>query len=109
MGGQVKNAQEDFYVLEGECILVVEGQERHLRAGHFVHCPAETNHVFVGAGDGPCVVLMMGYRPETEELCYPVSEVAGKYGATVEKETPNQAEPYGKVDIESVKALYTGE
>ncbi len=103
-----ENAQEDFYVVEGECILLVEDEERHLRAGHFVHCPANTNHVFVGAGDGPCVVLMMGYRPENDELCYPVSEVAAKYGASVEQETADQAEAYGKVEITPTKALYAG-
>ena len=45
-----ENAQENFFVVSGECILVVEEQERRLRAGHFVHCPPETNHVFVGSG-----------------------------------------------------------
>ena len=80
-----------------------------MRAGHFVHCPAETNHVFVGAGDGPCVVLMIGYRPETEEFCYPVSEVAAKYGASVEQETANQAEAYGSMEIVPAAALFTGD
>ena len=57
-----EGAQEDFLVLSGECLLVVEGEERRLKAWDFVHCPPWTEHVFVGAGDGPCVVLAVGAR-----------------------------------------------
>ena len=95
-----ENAQEDFFVISGEGTLVVEEQERPLRAGDFVHCPAETNHVLVGAGDGPCVILMIGYRPEQEELCYPVSAAAAKYGGSVAEETPSQKKAYGSINIE---------
>ena len=49
--------QEDFLVLAGEALLIVDGQERPLKPWDFVHCPPETRHVFVGAGDGPCVIL----------------------------------------------------
>ena len=49
--------QEDFLVLSGEALLIVEGQERPLRQWDFVHCPPKTEHMIVGAGDGPCVVL----------------------------------------------------
>jgi uncharacterized cupin superfamily protein len=90
-----ENAQEDFLVLAGECILLVEEQERRVRAGDFVHCPPNATHVFVGAPDQQAVVLMIGYRPETEEICYPVSEVAAAYGASVEVETTDVAEAYG--------------
>jgi hypothetical protein len=58
-----------------------------------VHCPAWTNHVFVGAGDGPCAVLMVGARPDTE-VVYPVADVALRHGAGVEQETPSPAEAY---------------
>ncbi len=54
--------QEDFLVLYGECLLIVEGEERRLEAWDFVHCPPYTRHVFVGAGDGPCAILMVGGR-----------------------------------------------
>ena len=57
-----EDAQEDFLVLSGECLLIVEGQERLLQAWDFVHCPPWTEHVFVGAGDGPCVVVGVGAR-----------------------------------------------
>jgi uncharacterized cupin superfamily protein len=86
--------QEHFLVLAGECVLLVEGEERPLRAWDFVHCPAYTEHVFVGAGDTPCVILMTGTRSEDEVLRYPVSEVARRYGASVEEETPSAEEAY---------------
>ena len=54
--------QEDFLVLAGEAVLVVEGEERPLRQWDFVHCPPLTKHVLVGAGDRPCVVLAVGAR-----------------------------------------------
>ena len=76
-----ENAQEDFLVLSGECLLLVEGEERPLRQWDFVHCPAWTEHVFVGAGDGPCAILMIGARPTEEELLYPVVEIARKHDA----------------------------
>ncbi len=52
--------QEDFLVLSGEALLIVEGAERPLRQWDFVHCPPGTQHVIVGAGDGPCVVFAVG-------------------------------------------------
>ena len=54
--------QEDFLVLSGEALLIVEGQERSLKQWDFVHCPPETRHVLVGAGDGPCVILAASSR-----------------------------------------------
>ena len=54
--------QEDFLVLQGECVALIEGEERPLKAWDFVHCPAGTDHAFVGAGDGPCVIFMVGAR-----------------------------------------------
>jgi uncharacterized cupin superfamily protein len=92
-----ESLQEDFLVLAGECLLLVEGQERPMRAWDFFHCPPGTDHVFVGAGDGPCAILMVGARSEEEELVYPVSEVALRHGAGVQVETPDPRvayEPY---------------
>src|SRR2546421_3740948 len=66
--------QEDFLVLAGECLLVVEGEERPLRTGDFVHCPPVTEHIFVGAGDGPCVIFMAGVRPAPGDIVYPRDE-----------------------------------
>ncbi len=88
-----ESAQEAFLVLHGECRLLVEGEERLLRQWDFVHSPAETEHIFVGAGDGPCVILMTGARPEDWQVRYPVSELAARYGASAAEETtdPDQA------------------
>src|SRR5437773_2780666 len=66
-----ESAQEDFLVLAGECLLLIEEEERPLKAWDFVHCPPGTNHSFVGAGDGPCVIFMTGARMENKETVYP--------------------------------------
>jgi uncharacterized cupin superfamily protein len=89
-----ENVQESFLVLEGECLLLVEEQERLLQAWDFVHCPAGTAHVFVGGGDGPCVVLMAGARREDRTVHYPVSEAAARYGAPVTQATDSPREAY---------------
>ncbi len=88
--------QEDFLVLAGECVAIIEGQERPLKAWDFVHCPPGTAHIFVGAGDGPCAILMVGTRQEPDEVLYPVSETAAKHGASVEQETPDPKEAYAR-------------
>jgi uncharacterized cupin superfamily protein len=91
--------QEDFLVLAGECLLLIEGEERRLRAWDFVHCPPETEHIFVGAGDGPCVIFMAGGRTGEKRITYPRSELALRYGAGVETETsvPREAKaPFPK-------------
>ena len=90
-----EGAQEGFLVLSGECTLIVEDEERQLRQWDYFHCPAGTSHVFVGAGDGPCAIFMIGARPD-EPLRYPVSEVAAKYGASVATETDVPDEAYAE-------------
>jgi uncharacterized cupin superfamily protein len=87
-------AQEDFLVLAGECLLLVDGEERALRAWDFVHCPPGTEHIFVGAGTEPCLILMVGARGGEERIRYPVSELARRHGASVERETADPAEAY---------------
>jgi uncharacterized cupin superfamily protein len=82
-----ENVQEDFLVLSGECILVVEDEERRLKAWDFFHCAPGTNHILVGAGDEPCAILMAGLRGEGKKLHYPVSEAAARYGASTPEET----------------------
>jgi uncharacterized cupin superfamily protein len=86
--------QEDFLVLAGECLLIIEGEERPLRAWDFVHCPPGTGHVFVGAGEGPCVILMTGARTPEKKTVYPRSEPAAGHGASVEAETSSASEAY---------------
>jgi uncharacterized cupin superfamily protein len=88
-------AQEDFLVLAGECLLLIEGEERRLRTWDFVHFPKWTEHVIVGAGTGPCAILMVGSRAD-ERVNYPVSELAQIHGAGVEQETDQPSEAYGR-------------
>lgn len=91
-----EDAQEDFLVLSGECLLLIEGEERRLKAWDFVHCPPWTEHIFVGAGDGPCLVLGVGARRKGRGIRFPVSELAVKYGAGVETETSDPREAYAR-------------
>ena len=90
-----ESVEEDFLVLLGECILIIEDQERHLRTWDFVHCPPGAAHTFVGAGEGPCVLLCAGNRDFNDETFWRVykrSDVAMRYGASVEKDTNSSAE-----------------
>jgi uncharacterized cupin superfamily protein len=79
--------QEAFLVLSGECTAIVEEQERPMRAGDFLYAPPGTAHVMVGAGEGPCAILMVGTRKEPDEVLYPVSDVAARHEASVEEPT----------------------
>ena len=89
--------QEAFLVLGGECRLLVEGEERRLRAWDFFHSPPWTEHAFVGAGDRPCAILMVGAHVSPEAR-YPVSELAARYGASVEKETSDPEQVYATAE-----------
>jgi uncharacterized cupin superfamily protein len=102
-----EDAQEDFLVLFGECLLLVEGEERPLKAWDFVHCPPWTDHVFVGAGEGPCAVLAIGARGQ-DDIVYPVEEVARRHGAGVEEETPDPKEAYAPFG-RATQAPYRGQ
>jgi uncharacterized cupin superfamily protein len=88
-----ETSQEDFFVVSGECIAIVEEQERHLRQFDFLHCPPGTHHVFVGL-DTPCVLLMIGNRIGERGIDYPRSDVALARGAGVEQETHSPPEAY---------------
>ena len=91
--------QEDFLVLAGDPLLIIEGEERPLKQWDFVHCPAGTNHVIVGAGAGPCLVVAMGARGESTGPnwgAYTVEEAALKHGAGVEREHSDAAEAYAR-------------
>ena len=84
-------------MLSGEALLVVEGEERPLRRWDFFHCPPGTEHVIVGAGDGPCVVLAIGSREHQRGEdwgAYTVDETALRHGAAVSEETSDRAKAY---------------
>ena len=89
-----ERGQEDFLVVAGECVLVIEGEERRLRAWDFVHCPPWTEHIFVGAGDAPCVLLMVGARGGEWQVRYPMSEFAARHNASATRETSDPDEAY---------------
>jgi uncharacterized cupin superfamily protein len=93
-----ENDQEDFLVLSGEGLLIVEGEERPLRQWDFVHCPALTKHVIVGAGDRPCIVVAMGSRTAQEDDWggYSVDEAALRHGAGHDEETSSADEAYAR-------------
>jgi uncharacterized cupin superfamily protein len=91
--------QEGFLVLAGEALLIVEGEERPLRRWDFVHCPAGTKHVIVGAGDVPCLVLAVGARDKStgpDWGGYTVDETALRHGAGVEQETTDEKQAYAR-------------
>jgi uncharacterized cupin superfamily protein len=93
--------QEDFLVISGEGLLLVEGQERRLRPWDFVHCPPETKHIIVGAGAGPCVVLALGARQNQEGPGwggYTVDDVALRHDAGVTTETNDADEAYARFE-----------
>src|SRR4051812_30978392 len=89
--------QEAFLVLSGECALVVEDEERRLRPWDFFHAPPWTEHAFVGGGEGPCVILMVGSR-SGPGVHYPVSELAARHGASVAEETSEWRQAYATLE-----------
>ena len=89
-----ETTQEDFFVVSGECLAIVEEQERRLRQFDFLHCPPGTHHIFVGLNDAPCVLLMIGSRVGERGIIYPRSEAARAHDAGVEHETDTPHEAY---------------
>jgi uncharacterized cupin superfamily protein len=89
-----ENEQEGFLVLSGECIAVVEGEERRMGPWDYLHCPPGTNHITVGAGDEPCAILMVETRSPEHAIHYPVDATAAKYGASVTTATDSPSEAY---------------
>jgi mannose-6-phosphate isomerase-like protein (cupin superfamily) len=85
--------QEGFLVLSGECLALVEGQERRMGAWDYLHCPPGTAHILVGAGEGPCAILMAGTRTGGD-ITYLPDPVAARHGAAVERESHSPREVY---------------
>jgi uncharacterized cupin superfamily protein len=91
--------QEDFLVLAGEAVLICEGEERAVRQWDFVHCPPETRHAFVGAGDGPCVLLCASSRQFQKDGpwgFYCVDETAARHNASSPEETQDESIAYAR-------------
>lgn len=94
-----ESAQEGFLVVSGECLLIVEEQERRLVAWDFFHCPGGTAHIIVGVGQEPAIVVAVGARGRGVGggLAYPVSSAAARQGASVDRETTSPAEAYATI------------
>ncbi len=94
--------QEDFLVVSGEALLIVEGEERPLGAWDFVHCPAGTKHTIVGAGDGRSVVIAVGARDRSVDNPdwggYTVDETARRHGVSVAEDTTVPDEAYARFE-----------
>jgi uncharacterized cupin superfamily protein len=103
--------QEDFLVVSGEAVLVVEGEERQLRAWDFVHCPPNTKHVIVGAGSGPCLVIAVGSRERSRgpnSIGFPADAVAKRHGASVEEDTTDGGVAYAAIPSREPTAYRDG-
>lgn len=89
-----ESEQEGFLVLSGECIAIVEGQERRMKPWDYLHCPPGTEHITIGAGEEPCAILMVGVRSPKRSIQYPVNEVAARHGASVSQATDSPRVAY---------------
>ena len=89
-----EDAQEGFLVLSGECIAIVEGQERLMRQWDYLHSPPGTAHITVGAGAAPCAMLMFGSPDPNRKVKWIADEVAAKYKASVARTTGDAREAY---------------
>lgn len=99
--------QEDFLVVSGDAVLIVEGEERRLRAWDFVHCPPNTKHVLVGSGSGPCLVIAVGAR-QNDKLGFPADETARRHGASVEEDTMDGGAAYASLPPREPSAYRDG-
>ena len=88
--------QEGFLVLSGECLAIVEGEERRMRAWDYLHCPPGTAHITIGAGEGPCAILMVGTRSPDHATRYIAEPAAARHGAAVAVETDSPREAYAE-------------
>jgi uncharacterized cupin superfamily protein len=88
-----ESVEEDFLILMGECLLIVEDQERQLRTWDFVHCPPMCGHTFVATGDGPCVILATGNRRDDLVRNCPGSQAALRHDAGSLEDTGDRPWP----------------
>jgi uncharacterized cupin superfamily protein len=92
----LESEQEGFLVLSGECLAVVEGQERWMGPWDYLHCPPGTAHITIGAGDEPCAILMVGTRSPDATTHYAADPTAARHGAAVEHATDSAREAYAR-------------
>ena len=64
-----------------------------------MHCPPGARHVFVGTGDGPCVILAASSRQFQKDGpwgFYSVDETAARYNASSPEETQDGTVAYAR-------------
>ena len=86
--------QEGFLVLSGECLAIVEGEERRMGPWDYLHCPPGTAHITIGAGEGPCAIVMVGTRSPDQTIQYLPEPAAARHGAAVAVATDSPREAY---------------
>jgi len=91
-----ENDQEGFLVLSGECLAIVEGQERRMGPWDYLHCPPGTAHITIGEGEGPCALVMVGTRSPGHTTRYLADPTAARHGAAVAVETDSAREAYAQ-------------
>lgn len=96
-----EDAQEGFLVLSGECLAVVEGEERTMRQWDYLHSPPGTAHITVGAGSAPCVILMFGSPDPSRHVSWIADETAARHGVSVSRTTSDGAEAYPDIPRET--------
>jgi uncharacterized cupin superfamily protein len=98
--------QEDFLVLRGGGVAIVDGAEQPLRQWDFIHCPPGVAHAFVGGPEG-LVLFGVGARERHTMLNddgervgrpdwgeYVADPIAAKHGAAPDETTTSAAEAY---------------
>jgi uncharacterized cupin superfamily protein len=100
---------EVFLVVSGECLLLIEGQERRLRPWDFVNCPPWTEHILIGAGDRPCVIVAVGARAPDSRVRYIANEIAQRHGAAPPRDTDNPREAYADSGTPRILGYSTGD
>ena len=99
--------QEGFLILSGECVAIVEGQERRLGQWDYLHCPPGTRHITVGvSADEPCAILMVGARTPGKLTKYPTDRVAAAHDASVSKDAENAREAYAQWPVQPREFRY---
>jgi uncharacterized cupin superfamily protein len=101
--------QEGFLVLSGECLVVVEGEERVLRQWDYFHCPPETGHIMIGGSEQPCVLFMFGNRLAHARTHYPVEPAAAKHGASVAAPADTSFDAYGERTFRPARSPWPAE
>jgi uncharacterized cupin superfamily protein len=94
-----ESVDETFLVLGGECFALVEGEKVPLRKWDFLHCRPGVHHLLVGAGGGPCWILMIGGRKDDDSPHFPVDDAAAGYGASVARETSDPRDAWAQAGL----------